>query len=70
MHLSFHCQNQTHTAMKNTLLIIIGILLMILFVILDFLPFNTKEGFGLVQIAGTAIGAILVILGAVKVFKK
>lgn len=56
--------------MKNTLLIIIGILLMILFVILDFLPFNTKEGFGLVQIAGTAIGAILVILGAVKVFKK
>ncbi len=56
--------------MKNTLIFIIGIIILVLAVVLDYLGLNTKEGFGLVQIAGVVIGAVLIIVGLIRMGKK
>lgn len=56
--------------MKNTLIFVLGIIILVLAVILDMLGFNTKEGFGLIQIAGVVVGAILIIYGLIKMGKK
>lgn len=56
--------------MKNTWILLLGLLILIFSLILDMLGLNTKEGFGLVQIIGTVIGAVLVIYGLVMMTKK
>jgi hypothetical protein len=56
--------------MKNTLIFVLGIIVLVFAVILDMLGFNTKEGFGLIQIAGVVVGAVLIIYGLIKMGKK
>jgi hypothetical protein len=56
--------------MKNTLIFVLGIIILVFAVILDKLGLNTKEGFGLIQIAGVVVGAALIIYGLIKMGKK
>jgi hypothetical protein len=55
--------------MKNTWILLLGLLILIFSLVLDMLGMNTKEGFGLVQILGTVIGAVLIIYGIVMMRK-
>jgi len=56
--------------MKNTLIFVLGIIILVLASILDMLGLNTKEGFGLIQIAGVVVGAALIIYGLIKMGKR
>lgn len=57
--------------MKNTLIFIVGLVILVLALILDLIGIpNTKDGFGLVQIIGAVVGAVLVVYGLVKMGKK
>lgn len=57
--------------MKNTLIFIVGLVILVLAFILDLIGIpNTKEGFGLVQIIGAVVGGVLLVYGLVKMGKK
>lgn len=52
--------------MKKKLMLVLGIIILGFALSLDYLGLNTKEGFGLVQLGGIAVGAILIIFSFIK----
>jgi hypothetical protein len=52
------------------LLLVLGILLLLLFAIADILGIGVNPDFGVWQITGTLVGAIVAIIGLVMLFKK
>jgi hypothetical protein len=55
---------------QNSLLIaILGLVVILLSVFLDEIGIGSTPGYGLVQIAGMIVGAIMVIYGGYKAFK-
>ena len=57
--------------MRNTWILIVGIIILVISLILDYLGLkNTQEGFGTVQIIGTIVGAILIIIAVVMMLAK
>ena len=56
--------------MKKTLFVIVGVVVLLVALFLDHFGLNTKEGFGLVQIAGLVAGAVLILVGLIGKGKK
>lgn len=49
--------------MKGKILLIAGIIILLVSVLLDYIGIGSKPGFGAVQIAGTLLGLVLILLG-------
>jgi hypothetical protein len=56
--------------MRKTLFVILGVVVLLVALFLDNFGLPTKEGFGLVQIAGMAVGAALILVGLIGKWKK
>ncbi|HRZ42494.1 MAG TPA: hypothetical protein P5228_07315 [Bacteroidales bacterium] len=56
--------------MKKFWFILAGVIVVVGSVFLDQFGLNTKEGFGLVQIAGLVVGAVLILVGLIVKGKK
>ena len=56
--------------MKKALLLIIGIVILLVAIFLDYFGFNTKPGYGIIQIIGMVVGGALIIFGLVMKSKK
>lgn len=56
--------------MKKNILLIAGVIILLVSLIADTLGVGREPGFGYLQIGGTLIGALLIVLGLLKLRKK
>ena len=56
--------------MYKTILLIAGIIILLLSLLTDVIGIGREPGFGLIQIAGTIIGLIMIIVAIRKIKKK
>jgi hypothetical protein len=56
--------------MNKSILLIIGIIILLFSLLTDVIGIGYKPGFGAGQIAGTVVGAIIIIVALMKMTKK
>lgn len=56
--------------MYKTILLIAGIIILLLSLLTDVIGIGREPGFGLIQIAGTIIGLVMIIIAIRKIKKK
>jgi len=56
--------------MKKSILLIAGIIILLISLIADTLGVGREPGFGYLQISGTIIGAVVIVLGLIRLRKK
>ena len=58
------------TRIVGTILLVLGVIILLLFATADLLGIGENPSFGVWQIAGTIVGAVVAIIGLVMLFKR